>query len=496
MKPVYLEKSLGVDIREECVSLVLLGKQWNRVDYLAGETVKIKPLTPGDERAEMFFLDECNKFLMAHDISVRNVAASLPPGLAKFKNFDLPAPDSNVLRSMVGFELEQHFFVGPDRLYYGYHCDKTADNLYNVALTAYQKDKADYYLGLLAKLNIKPTTLDAVASSNINLIAPKGKTEVPLLAVVDISAQSYEISIVKNGILQVSRHFQMKSPAPTETLFDPELPAEEYEPVCQDMANRIAQDLETTFSLCKNISDEEGVEKIYLFGAGYFGEIQSRKIEEATGVPTALPNLPCSAPNGDAETLTQTGLAAAVGLAHREIKTPYRSLNLLPDELKPRRSKMNLKTTLVMATALVVLTVGFMANKAINKNSVLASLNEQLKEIQTQAIPFEKIDRTNEELKLYSNAITQIEQKYPAKMSVLNELTRVVPKTTWLTSIVIKKEAMEIKGFSNAASGLIPLIEASPHFKDATFKGSVVKSKRGEKFTITTALKGNVDVER
>lgn len=63
MNSFYLEKSLGIDIRENSVCLTLLGKTINRVDVLACEYIQIQPLTKGSEKAESIFLEKINSWL-------------------------------------------------------------------------------------------------------------------------------------------------------------------------------------------------------------------------------------------------------------------------------------------------------------------------------------------------------------------------------------------------------------------------------------------------
>ena len=58
MKTFYLEKSLGIDIREESIALALLGKKMRSTDLLGSHFFRIKPLVEGDEKAEKFFLEE------------------------------------------------------------------------------------------------------------------------------------------------------------------------------------------------------------------------------------------------------------------------------------------------------------------------------------------------------------------------------------------------------------------------------------------------------
>ena len=52
MKSVFLDKSLGMDIREESIGLTLMGKKLRIAEVLAGDFIKLKPLTGKDEKAE------------------------------------------------------------------------------------------------------------------------------------------------------------------------------------------------------------------------------------------------------------------------------------------------------------------------------------------------------------------------------------------------------------------------------------------------------------
>ena len=109
MKSVFIEKSLGIDIREDCVALTLMGKRFRVVEVLAGDFIKLKPLTGQDEKAEKHFLNGVNRFLVDNNSWPDSVAVSLPRNLVMFKTFELPAPDEKTVRSMIDFELERHF---------------------------------------------------------------------------------------------------------------------------------------------------------------------------------------------------------------------------------------------------------------------------------------------------------------------------------------------------------------------------------------------------
>lgn len=69
---------------------------------------------------------------------------------------------------------------------------------------------------------------------------------------------------------------------------------------------------------------------------------------------------------------------------------------------------------------------------------------------------------------------------------VWEEVTRLLPDSTWLTSLRFDEDAVQIDGNSSNASGLIPLLAASPLFHNVTFASPVTRDpqKGTERFQI------------
>jgi general secretion pathway protein L len=64
---------------------------------------------------------------------------------------------------------------------------------------------------------------------------------------------------------------------------------------------------------------------------------------------------------------------------------------------------------------------------------------------------------------------------------VLNELSRIIPPTSWINSFSFKMDkGIRISGESDTASDLIPLLEASDLFKNAVFLSAITKNSTGK----------------
>jgi general secretion pathway protein L len=63
-------------------------------------------------------------------------------------------------------------------------------------------------------------------------------------------------------------------------------------------------------------------------------------------------------------------------------------------------------------------------------------------------------------------------------LSLLKELTKIIPEDTWVTNLVYKNDTVEITGYSSSASALIPIIERSPFFTGVEFTAPVTTVNR------------------
>ena len=69
----------------------------------------------------------------------------------------------------------------------------------------------------------------------------------------------------------------------------------------------------------------------------------------------------------------------------------------------------------------------------------------------------------------------------------MRDLTNLVPQDGWLQALSMDRQGVEITGQANAASQLIPLLEASPWLERVEFTSPVTKGQDKEQFRIRAA---------
>ena len=491
MKSVFLEKSLGMDIREESVSLTLIGRKLRLVEVLAGKFIDLKLLTGKDEKAEKHFLDQVNRFLVEQNTWPESVIVSLPRSLVMFKTFELPAPDMKAVQSMVEFELERHFPSGLDDLYYTYQLNQKSGNIFHIASAAIKKETANYYLGLIKKLNLKTTVLDISTFANSDLAMQQELKDSTATALVDISPRTLEIVLIKKGVLEFSRNITWKN-TDIKAVYSGKIKSpDSLETLSKSTTKLIINELEEALSSCRNIEDNESIEHIFISGGGTLAPKIIKQLEKETQVSTQFISIPDSVSPTLPESFSSYHMMTALSLAIKDSRKQSFETNLLPSNLRPKKRKANPKTSMALAAALVLCLAGWIGNQIHFNNKTLASLNGQLKEIKGEVSNLEKIDLEYISIQEYVDILNAINRQHPPKLPLLRKLSQSLPKDTWVTNIKFQSGEMEIKGFSSSASKLIPLIEKSSNFKKTGFVGTILRESTGEKFTIRTKLEPN-----
>jgi general secretion pathway protein L len=178
----------------------------------------------------------------------------------------------------------------------------------------------------------------------------------------------------------------------------------------------------------------------------------------------------------------------SLGLGLRPLLKNNIELNLHPQAQQKIKRTSSWMSTAVLSVMTLAVLAGLLLGQTYRNQNTLNSLNRQLEEIKPMASKLQMIDQQYADLSGYTEALNAIERQTPLKLPLLRELSRKLPKDTWVTRISIQQSLVEIQGYSASASKLIPLLEESDFLRDTKFKGSVTTKKLGKRFTIQSTL--------
>jgi Tfp pilus assembly protein PilN len=303
---------------------------------------------------------------------------------------------------------------------------------------------------------------------------------------VDISSTRLDVSLIKGKTLIASRSVSIPDKDFKKVFFHHDLPESLEEQVTKDFSTFLTKTLESTLYGCKSLENEESITQINLFGGGRGAEALVSALQTQTSVKTeaVLPTfLKKDSPLSFTPSLQMTSLGLSLRPA---LKNPI-ELNLHSNFQKSKR-KSSWKTTVVLLVMVLAVLTGLFLDQTYKNENTLASLNRQLEEIKPQATQLQKIDEQHAHLAGYTESLNAIERQSPLKLPLLQELSKKLPKDTWVTRISIKQNQVEVRGYSAATSRLIPLLEESDFLKNTQFKGSITTQALGERFTIQSTM--------
>ena len=178
-------------------------------------------------------------------------------------------------------------------------------------------------------------------------------------------------------------------------------------------------------------------------------------------------------------------LIPAFGLGLRGLWDTPVKINLLPAELrkKPGRAGYYLMLALIAATVLSGLAWG--GSHILQQKLALKNLDTEMARLRTELADMDRTRENVEKLEEEADYLNTLGNGRPSASEILRELSQLVPETVWIRELTVSGNEVQMDGYAASASELIPLLEASPLFKDVVFLATITKDKEGkERFRI------------
>ena len=127
-------------------------------------------------------------------------------------------------------------------------------------------------------------------------------------------------------------------------------------------------------------------------------------------------------------------------------------------------------------------------------NTIAAEIKKRKPEVEA----VEKLQKQKEELGKEISGLEKVKMEAVGKIEILRELTQTLPDTIWIWNFKFTGREVEISGFADSASDLIPLLDRSPLFEKVEFMSPVTKervmikgeAKEKERFKIKARVEG------
>ncbi|EGJ48566.1 PilN domain-containing protein [Desulfocurvibacter africanus] len=165
---------------------------------------------------------------------------------------------------------------------------------------------------------------------------------------------------------------------------------------------------------------------------------------------------------------------------------PYQ-IGLVPESvLRRRRISFWVQAAALLLVLLAVLSIP-LAHLA-GLNAKLDRLDAMITEISATTDELTRMRTENERIVTELRRLASAQGNAPVPAEVLRELTEILPPDVWLTTLVMDRERVELRGTAASATTVIEQVEASPLFKEARFDSPVTKRGDKELFKVLAGL--------
>ncbi len=396
----------------------------------------------------------------------RTVAIGLPRGSVTVKPIELP-PVEGDLRDMVHFELERHVPFPSEDAAYDFVLLPTAAPSATAApaerrvlVVAADRRVVEGAVRIAEEARLRPRSLTVAAHNLLALVERPREERIVWLhrtgAVVDLL-------LLAGGTLILSRSL-----------------------TADDEAG-VADEIRKSFAVTR----WRGCDGIWISGDAAPPGAPADKPLAVLEAPITEPPWTARARRlfpalGDGSRGAQQ-LALAVATGGR-----VRPLDLIPTALRARKVSRAQAMTAALVVATVVLGLGALLVPGYRQTRRLEAINARVARLDPDVKAVEAVQSDLERKRKLLATIESVETTAIRPLSVLRELTDVLPNDTWLTMLSVDTKGVELTGQAAAASALIPLLENSPRLERAEFASPVTRGRDKEQFRIRAAWEGGL----
>lgn len=178
-------------------------------------------------------------------------------------------------------------------------------------------------------------------------------------------------------------------------------------------------------------------------------------------------------------------LIPAFGLALKGLYQTPIQINFIPPELRKKRGKTGIYALIILLCLMLLFGAGWGASRVIHHQIAESRINQEMKRLVAEVNQADHLRAEVEALEKKADYLNKLQNGRPTALDMMAELSRIIPDKAWVQQLIISEKGLQLEGYADAASELIPILDASPMFKDIAFLSSITKERDGkERFSI------------
>lgn len=398
------------------------------------------------------------------------VVLGVPRHEAVVQYVEVPEAAAENLDQVMRFELERHLPFPSDEVYAD-HClvRRNDGNLVNLAV-AVRKGRLDELLTVLQEAGLAASLVELAPIGLLAFWRHEARSDEPLV-LVNVEQQRADISIALQDQLLTTHEVRLHAGDPW--------PA-------------IERELERVLLVAQSTLGVPRVEHAALHGARSLCERLLPHLEQrfAGKLRSGMGSVRIDEqlrrrPDYDAG-LLQTALGLAARLYY--VKSP--GCNLLPADRLQQAGRGGVYVSAVLLALILLFGGVYGASWAIQQRRTLTELNGRVESLRREVFAVRDLERDLNARVAELRQFERLKDSGVGTLNLLRELTSTIPSTAYLERLRFKNGRVELSGLAEAASNLIPTLEAAELFTNVEFTAPITSRGTLERFQL------RLDVER
>jgi general secretion pathway protein L len=388
----------------------------------------------------------------------------LPQEKVVAQEITLPMAAESNLQQVLNYEIERYLPFRREDVYYDYVRTVNKGDKLTLMLFAVPKKTVAPLLSTLAALGVKVNGVETTVTAMANLLVFCAGDSVEPVAAVGGHNGDLELVAVQN------RNGGWR-PLP-ELLFSYWLPEAN---LAEGARRELVQQCVKTAG------------KLFSWGAGRAALVSSNG-DEPIGEDLVVAG---NQRLGAALQIDHASVLPAVGAALRGLREASFPGNVLMAEVKDGQSAGLLTyVNATLAVLLLLCLISWAAIYPIKDELRLRQLKAEMEKIEPSVAALRREDEALRRAHAEQRFFSALDQRRGEVLRVLDELTKVVPASAYLSNLRYRAGSVEVQGSAENASGLIPLLERSPVFENVGFNAP---SNRGRDNRETFSLRAELE---
>lgn len=463
--------SIGIDFRRDHLILTLLRRSFGKIRLVDYRIHRLGPEGP-KELPQTQWINPITTFISQHQIDKEKVFISIPREKVIVRFLRLPLATKENLRKVIEYEAPKYIPFDREEICFDYQILRQEKDYLFVIAVFTRKEEVLFYLSLLKKMGIQPQSVQIPSTAALNLFFYNERGRDSDLAILlDLNEPFYEVNIIQGKDWQESFHLP--------------LPPEKKE-----------EKILNTFQRAGIKSDQLARSSFFIYGMD-----TAEKAPPVFGKSSAIKKV--SPPPLDRIQVRKgeakpEHIYASVGVSLKGLTETSLDLNLLPVEMRKKVRQIGKPLFMIFLTLTVVLSftlgLGVYGRYRDELDTLRAKVNKRKPEVEA----VEKLRKQREEVAKEISELEKIRSGEVSKVEILKEVTQILPASVWIWNLKQSGKEIEISGFADSASDLIPLLDKSSLFEKVEFLAPVTKErerraggeKEKERFKVKMRLEG------